>query len=129
MRRVLGSIWFFVGCAAVVAVVVVVATPTTPTRIQRIAHLESLIRCPACEDISVAESNAPSSVAVRHEIVHLVASGQSDNAIIAALQSSYGDDILLSPRGSSLDALLWVVPLVVAAGAVVIYVRLARTRP
>jgi len=126
MRRVLASVWLFVGALVLVIVVVALAAPTTSTSAQRVAHLESLIRCPACEDISVAQSNAPSSVAVRHEISQRVSDGQSDNEIIAALEGAYGNNILLSPRGSALDSLLWIVPAAVVASAVVIGVRLVR---
>jgi len=55
-----------------------------------------------------------------------VSDGQSDNEIIAALEGAYGNNILLSPRGSALDSLLWIVPAAVVASAVVIGVRLVR---
>ena len=121
---------FFVWCVALVAVaaIAVALNPHPPTRAARIAHLETLVRCPACHDLSVAESNATSAIAVRNEIANKVRSGQSDNKILTSLESVYGTSILLSPPTSGLGVLLWVVP---SLGVVVLAassIRLARRR-
>ena len=55
------------------------------------------MRCPACEDISVAVSDATSAIAVRHEITRDVHRGDSDNTILTSLEDTYGASILLSP--------------------------------
>jgi cytochrome c-type biogenesis protein CcmH len=128
MRRILGSVWLFLGALVVVVVVVFASAPSTPSVAQRVAGLEALVKCPSCQDISVADSNAASSVAVRQEIAARVKAGESDNTILAALESRYGNDILLSPRGSALDSLLWVIPALVVAGGVVAYLKVARRR-
>jgi cytochrome c-type biogenesis protein CcmH len=94
----------------------------------RIAHLETLVRCPACHDLSVAESNATSAVAVRHEIAAKVKSGQSDNEILTSLEAAYGTSILLSPPTSGLGVLLWVVPIAGLLLLVGSSIRLARRR-
>lgn len=104
---------FSVWCVALVAVaaIAVVLNPHASSQSARIAHLETLVRCPACHDLSVAESNATSAVAVRNEITAKVKSGQSDNEILTSLESTYGTSILLSPPTSGLGVLLWVVPI------------------
>ena len=112
---------------AVVALAVVSA-PSSPSSVSRIAHLESLVKCPACEDLSVAQSNATSAVAVRNEIVKKVHAGESDNKILTSLEDVYGTSILLSPSISGIGALLWLGPLLVLAVVIVIGVRLARRR-
>jgi cytochrome c-type biogenesis protein CcmH/NrfF len=83
---------FSVWCVALVAVaaIAVVLNPHPSSQSARIAHLETLVRCPACHDLSVAESNATSAVAVRNEIAAKVKSGQSDNEILTSLESTYG---------------------------------------
>ncbi len=117
-------------CVALAAVVVlVVATaPSVPSTVTRIAHLESLVRCPACEDISVAQSNATAAIAVRHEIAARVRRGDSDTQILTSLEATYGTSILLSPPTSGLGALLWIVPIAGLVLVVVIGIRLARRR-
>ena len=110
----------------VVGVVVLVAAPSTATSAGRIAHLETLVKCPSCEDLSVAQSNATSAIAVRHEIECRVRAGESDNRILTSLESRYGTSILLSPSTSGVGTLLWIVPLAALAALVVAAVRLAR---
>ncbi|MGH3732556.1 MAG: cytochrome c-type biogenesis protein [Acidimicrobiales bacterium] len=121
---------FTVWCVALLAVaaIAVVLNPHPSTQGARIAHLETLVRCPSCHDLSVAESDATSAVAVRNEITARVKDGQSDNEILTSLEAAYGTSILLSPPTSGLGVLLWVVPftgLVLLVGS---SVRLARRR-
>jgi len=90
--------------------------PVTPA--QRAAVLDTQIRCPSCDDISVAESTAASALAVRHEVLRLTRAGESDQAIETQLVGQYGESILLSPPTSGLSGLLWLLPLVAGVAAV-----------
>ncbi len=121
---------FTVWCVALVAVaaVAVILSPHGSSQRARIAHLETLVRCPACHDLSVAESNATSAIAVRNEIVAAVKAGRSDNEILTSLENSYGTSILLSPPTSGLGVLLWLVPSVGLLLLVGSAVRLTRRR-
>lgn len=121
---------FPVWCVALVAVaaIALVLNPHPSSQSARIAHLETLVRCPACHDLSVAQSDATSAVAVRNEIAAKVKSGQSDNEILTSLESTYGPSILLSPPTSGLGALLWVVPIAGLGLLVGSSLRLARRR-
>ena len=91
-----------------------------PTLTQRAAALESRIRCPSCEDISVAQSEASAAVAARHTIVSMLASGDSDAQIEQSFVDRYGPSILLEPPGSGLSDLVWILPSV--GGALVLIV-------
>jgi len=86
------------------------------------------VRCPECRDLSVAESDETSAIAVRHEIADDVHRGESDNKILTSLEATYGPSILLSPSTSGLGTLLWAVPVGVLVLIVVIGLRLARRR-
>jgi cytochrome c-type biogenesis protein CcmH len=121
---------FTLWCVSLVAVfaLVLVTHGSTPSQQSRIARLETLVKCPACDDISVAQSNATSAIAVRNEITQRVRAGASDNAILTSLESRYGSSILLSPSTSGVGILLWAVPLAVVAVAVIAALRLARRR-
>ena len=121
---------FRLWCAALVCVVavVLVTAPSAPSQQGRVAHLETLVKCPACEDVSVAQSNATSAVAVRHEIVQRVAAGASDSQILTSLEAVYGTSILLSPSTSGLGSLLWLVPVLAALAMLVAAMRLWRRR-
>ena len=121
---------FALWCVALIAVaaLAIALHPQNSGASARITHLESLVRCPSCEDLSVGQSNATSALAVRHEIATKVHEGQSDNQILTSLESVYGTSILLSPPTSGLGALLWIVPVLVVLLLVASAVRLARRR-
>ena len=85
---------------------------------QRAAAIDAQLRCPSCEDVSVAQSSAPAAVAIRHIVAARVASGQSDADVEAYLVSRYGAGILLRPPVSGGTSALWVLPVAaVAVGA------------
>jgi cytochrome c-type biogenesis protein CcmH len=84
----------------------------------RAAAVESRIRCPSCEDISVAQSQASSAIAARHQITRMLAAGDSDAMIEQSFVDRYGPSILLVPPSSGLGALVWVLPLVAVVLAV-----------
>jgi cytochrome c-type biogenesis protein CcmH len=126
--NVIRSFWLWVAALVVVVVVIIATAPSAPTSQSRITHLETLVRCPACEDISVAVSEATSAIAVRNEISRDVHHGESDNTILTSLEDTYGTSILLSPSTSGLGTLLWAVPIGVLVLGVAIGLRLARRR-
>ena len=127
MRR-LGSVWTFLAALVVVVVAVAVVNPHAPSAAARVAHLETLVRCPSCEDLSVAQSTSTSSLAVRHEITRLVAAGVNDSSILTRLESTYGPSVLLSPPTSGIGVVLWLVPLLGVLVLIGVVARLARRR-
>lgn len=84
---------------------------------QRAAALDTQIRCPSCDDLSVAQSSASEAVAVRQQVARLVRQGRTNAQIEQTLVDEWGPTILLRPPVSGLTALVWIVPIVVAAGA------------
>jgi len=83
-----------------------------PTLAARAASLESKIRCPSCQDISVAQSDASAAVAARRQITRMLSAGASDAAIEQSFVDRYGPSILLVPPTSGLGSLIWVLPVV-----------------
>ncbi|MHB2027354.1 MAG: cytochrome c-type biogenesis protein [Acidimicrobiales bacterium] len=120
------SLW----CVALVVVAgfAFALAPSGASSTNRIAHLETLVRCPSCVDLSVAVSDATSAIAVRREIAAKVHQGQSDNEILTSLEAVYGTSILLSPPASGLGVVLWLGPIVVIALLIASAIRLARRR-
>ena len=120
--------WTFLAALVVVVVAVAVVNPHAPSAAARVAHLETLVRCPSCEDLSVAQSTSTSSLAVRHEITRLVAAGVNDSSILTRLESTYGPSVLLSPPTSGIGVVLWLVPLLGVLVLIGVGARLARRR-
>lgn len=102
----------------VVVVVSVLAIGSTrsagpQTQEERIEVISKRVACPVCNGESVAESRNNASRAIRNEIETLVRTTPlTDDQIVAGLENSYGTDILLVPRATGFDALIWVLPTV-----------------
>jgi len=90
------------------------------TAAQRAARIEAVVRCPSCIDVSVLNSQETTSVAVRHQIAREVARGESTARIEQTLVDQYGENILLEPPDSGGFAIIWIVPIVLAAGALAV---------
>ncbi len=85
----------------------------------RVSQLDSIIKCPACEDLSIAQSDAPSAVALRHRVSTFVSQDWSNARIEAWVTDRYGSNALLVPPTSGLSETLYVVPVVAIGVAVV----------
>jgi cytochrome c-type biogenesis protein CcmH len=104
--------------AVVVAAALVVGSvhPGPAGQAARIARLDSIIKCPSCEDLSIAQSEALTALALRSFVAAGVASGESDSQIEDAVVARYGPGILLQPR----NPLVWVLPSVGTVAAAVL---------
>lgn len=103
--------------------------PQTPEA--RVDAITSRVACPICAGESVFESRNNASYAIRDEVGELVAENDlSDAEVIAFIETRYGAQVLLVPRASGLDALVWVLPAVAfvcgVAGLVVVFRRWKR---
>jgi len=91
------------------------------------AHARALfrdVRCLVCQSESIDESEAPLAHDLRQLVRSQVAQGRSDDQIRAFLVSKYGQFVLLAPKPSLGNAILWVGPLlVIAAGAAALLAR------
>ena len=83
---------------------------STPTLDQRVRAVAGDVRCPSCEDLTAADSNAPTAIAVRSLIRTQLQQGRAPAAIEAYLAGRYGDDILLRPPATGVAGLVWVLP-------------------
>ena len=128
-------LWFRVALPIVVLVVALVigsgALDSAPqTAGQRAAALEADVRCPSCTDVSVADSNATTALAVRHQIESMVAAGQSDADIDQTLVSEYGQTILLVPPDAGGVPVIYIIPIVLGgatlAGVGIVFWRRSR---
>ena len=83
------------------------------TQEERIDAVARRVACPVCNGESVFESRSRASRAIRNEITDLVrATEATDDQIIAGLENTYGADVLLVPKATGFDALIWVLPAV-----------------
>ena len=121
--------WVIVAVIAVLALGFGSVHPAQPSSSARIAHLDSVIKCPSCVDLSIAQSDAPIAVGLRAEVAAWVHEGLSDARIEELVVARFGEQALLVPSGSGADVLLWAVPVVAIGGAgVLLAVYLWRRR-
>lgn len=107
--------WLPWGALALVVVVLlgIGAKPRHPMSLdERADRVARTIKCPACTDESVATSDAPVSQAARKEIRRRLAAGDSPDRIRSHFVDLYGQSILLTPKRSGLDSLVWILPVV-----------------
>ncbi len=95
-----------------------------PAQEARARTLFREIRCVVCQSESIDESDADLAHDLRQRVRQEVAAGAGDAQIKADLVSRYGEFILLQPRFSAGNAVLWLTPfLIVALGAGALFVR------
>jgi cytochrome c-type biogenesis protein CcmH len=112
--------WGVLAVVLAVALAIGASRPgSSPSPSQRAAAIDAGLRCPSCEDISVADSSAATAVAIRELVAQRVHQGQSTGQIEGFLESRYGASILLEPPASGLSAAVWIAPLVAVGVALV----------
>ncbi|MEK7411199.1 MAG: cytochrome c-type biogenesis protein CcmH [Actinomycetota bacterium] len=90
------------------------------TQQDRVDGISKRLACPTCQGESVYVSRAAAAVALRDEIARQVGSGErSDNEIVSFVEQRFGGQILLVPRSSGIDALVWALPVVALICALV----------
>lgn len=68
------------------------------------------LRCPKCENQSIADSNSPSAYDMRQELYRLLEEGKSDSEIFDFMVMRFGDYVLYNPPVRSNTWLLWYFP-------------------
>lgn len=81
------------------------------TDAERIDSISKRLACPECDGESVFESRSGASQNLRAQIAERVRTGtKSDEAIVAEIERNFGARVLLVPRATGIDALVWALP-------------------
>lgn len=114
MRRAAALLLAAAFLASGAALVVAAARGPAPpgTMDERVRQIASTLKCPACADLSVADS--PSIVArqIRSTIAARLRRGETPAEIRSYFVSRFGEAILLRPSGHGIDLLVWLAPAV-----------------
>ena len=81
------------------------------TQQDRIDSITSHLACPTCSGESVFVSQASAAQAIRLEVARQVSTGtRTDDEIISYIEQRFGGQVLLVPRATGLDSLVWSLP-------------------
>lgn len=106
------SIWL--AMFLLVAVLLVFGASRTggpKTQQDRIDSITSVLACPTCSGESVFVSRAAAADSIRAEVARQVAVGlRSDEQIMSYIEQRFGGQVLLVPRATGVDSLVWALP-------------------
>jgi cytochrome c-type biogenesis protein CcmH len=112
--------WALLGVVVVTLLIVGVSTNSADaTPEERVEIISKRLACPICDGESVFESRNNASAAIRNEIKSQVAAGTaSDDEIVTFIEQRYGGQVLLVPKSTGFDALVWAIPVFAGVCAV-----------
>ena len=94
---------------------------------QAFREITSQLRCPKCQNNSIADSNAMIAADMRLKVYELQQQGQSKEQIVAYMVARYGNFVSYEPPLTAGTILLWLIPgLFVIVGAGVLVARARR---
>ena len=117
------SPWAWAVIAVIGVVMVAVwgsSRPDSGVSVDRQYAIAEQIRCVQCNGETVAGSQTSFAVQARAEIQAQMEQGKTDDEILTYFVDSYGGDVSLLPPSTGAGALLWVLPVIVAVGAVTV---------
>jgi cytochrome c-type biogenesis protein CcmH len=123
--------WALLGVVVVALLYVGIATDNSaPTPEERVEAISKRLACPICDGESVFESRNNASANIRTEIRAQVDAGERSNDEIISYFVQRESRLLLVPKATGFDALVWALPAFAAvcaiAGLVVAFRRWAR---
>lgn len=118
-RSLVGLAMLVLMAAGIVALAVVALRGEAPpsSQAEEAHQIASTLRCPICEDLSVADSPAALAGQMRQQISAQLAAGRSAEQIRQGFVDAYGDSVLLTPPHRGIGQVAYLLPfLVLAAG-------------
>ena len=85
---------------------------------QQFRQLTEELRCPKCQNNSIADSNSMIATDLRQKVYELMQEGKSKKEIVDYMVARYGNFVTYDPPLTPLTVLLWVLPVVLLALAV-----------
>ena len=108
-------VWMFMAVLTVALLSVGTTRDHGPTtQSDRIDAITKRLACPTCDGESVYVSRASAAESIRKQVARDVSAGtKSDDQIIAGIAATFQATVLLVPRATGFDSLIWVLPIAV----------------
>jgi len=97
-----------------------------PEQEQRFRVLLDELRCPKCQNQSLADSDAGIAQDMRAKVQSMILEGKSDEEIVDYFVARYGDFVSYRPPVTATTSILWLAPLLLLGGGAVVIVLLLR---
>ena len=113
-------VWMLMGLIVVALLTIGTTRDNGPlTQSDRIDSISKHIACPTCDGESVFVSRASAAEAIRKQIARDVSAGtMTDDEIIGSIAQAFNGKVLLVPRATGIDSLVWIMPIAVLVCAV-----------
>ncbi len=124
MKRFLTTLMFCAALAMPAFAVQPSEVLDDPVLEKRARDLSAGLRCMVCQNQSIDDSDAELARDLRVLVRERLVAGETDEQVIDYVVSRYGEFVLLRPRFSMRNAMLWATPailLLLGAGALMIY--------
>jgi cytochrome c-type biogenesis protein CcmH len=94
---------------------------------RRTMEISAELRCPVCQGLAIGDSPSIMAANMKAQVRELLARGYTEEQILAYFEKSYGQFVLLKPKFQGVNALVWILPiLVLAIGAVLVVSKAKR---
>ncbi|WP_312312990.1 cytochrome c-type biogenesis protein [Atlantibacter sp.] len=93
---------------------------------QQFRELTAQLRCPKCQNNSIADSNAMIASDMRQKVYELQQQGQTQKQIIDYMVARYGNFVTYEPPVTPGTVVLWLLPALFILGGIIVVVRRAR---
>jgi cytochrome c-type biogenesis protein CcmH len=99
-----------------------------PALESRAREISAGLRCLVCQNQSIDDSDAPLARDLRLIVRQQLQKGESNQQVVDYIVARYGDFVLLNPRLRLNTLLLWLAPIVLIAGGILLAARVTRRR-
>jgi cytochrome c-type biogenesis protein CcmH len=103
----------------------VLPDPAMQARYEELTHE---LRCMKCQNQSIADSPVGLASDLRRQVQELLLAGKTNDEVRDYMVSRYGDFILFRPRFTLATAWVWIAPVILLLGGIVVGVRIVRAR-
>ncbi|MGH7829611.1 MAG: cytochrome c-type biogenesis protein, partial [Candidatus Binatia bacterium] len=93
---------------------------------QQARAIAAELRCPVCQNLSVADSPSEMAQQMRSVIVEQLTEGKNPEQITAYFVSKYGDWVLLAPPRRGFSLLIWLLPFFAVTAGIVMVIFVAK---
>ncbi|NOI28434.1 cytochrome c-type biogenesis protein [Vibrio coralliilyticus] len=99
---------------------------------QQFKELGNTLRCPKCQNNTIADSNAELAVDLRQKVYEMTKEGKSKQEIVDYMIARYGNFVTYNPPFTMATSILWLGPIFVVVfgfGFIVLRTRARKAQP